>query len=91
MTFDEHWDGTTKTVYFKDANGANPVSVVVGVDTLVSGTTYDIDVPPITLATAGMASMSVRGVILNATDSSKVDRSITTQAVWFKVLDSDIT
>lgn len=87
MTFDEHWDGTTKTVYFKDANGANPVSVTLGLNMLVEGTTatYDVPVPSEPLAVPGNAKMTVKGVILNGTT---VEKAITTGANVFIVLDS---
>jgi len=92
MVFGNTWDGTTKTVYFLDANGENPVSVTLGLDMLVEGTTntWDVKVPKEPLAVAGNATVTVRGVVLNQANPSIVDRAITTVAARFRVLDAEI-
>jgi len=92
MAFDAQWEGLTKTLYFWDANGQNPVSVVIGFDMAISGETltYDIPVPSEPLSVVGYATLSVRGVKVNSTDNTIADTSITTQAVRFRVLDAEL-
>jgi hypothetical protein len=92
MAFDAQWEGLTKTVYFRDANGQNPVSVVIGLDMAVDGDTltYDVPVPSEPLSVVGYATLSVRGVKVNSADNTVADTAITTQAVRFRVLDADL-
>lgn len=92
MAFDAQWEGLTKTVYFRDADGQNPVSVVIGFDMAVEGETltYDVPVPSEPLSVVGYATLSVRGVKVNSADNTVADTAITTQAVRFRVLDADL-
>lgn len=89
MQFNENWDGTSKTVYFTDALGEKSVSVVLGLDRLVDGTTdtYDVAVPSEALAVAGCATVTVKGVVVSG---DTVSRAITTAAGKFRVLDAEI-
>lgn len=89
MQFNENWDGTSKTVYFTDALGEKSVSVVLGLDRLVDGTTdtYDVEVPSEALAVAGCATVTVKGVVVSR---DAVSRAITTAAGKFRVLDAEI-
>ena len=89
MQFNENWDGTSKTVYFTDALGEKSVSVVLGLDRLVDGTTdtYDVAVPLEALAVAGCATVTVKGVVVSG---DTVSRAITTAAGKFRVLDAEI-
>lgn len=91
MTFDEHWAGTSKTAYFTDALGEASVSVLLSADMLVDGmdATYDIPIPAEAMTTAGLASVTVRGIVL-AADNTTVTRTITTKAAKFRVMDSEI-
>ncbi|MET0016486.1 hypothetical protein [Oscillibacter sp.] len=91
MTFDEHWAGTSKTAYFTDALGETSVSVLLPADVLVDGmdATYDIPIPAEAMASAGLASVTVRGIVL-AADNTTVTRTITTKAAKFRVMDSEI-
>lgn len=89
MAFNENWDGTSKTVYFTDALGEQSVSVVLGLDKLVSGmdNTYDVPVPAEALAVAGYATVTVKGVAVSGGTASRV---MTTAAGKFRVLDAEI-
>ena len=45
FTFDSAWDGTTKKVYFYDANEGNPVVTVLTTNLLVGGA-YVVPISP---------------------------------------------
>lgn len=91
MTFDDHWAGTSKTVYFTDALGEASVSVLLSADALVDGTaaTYDVPIPAEAMTAEGLASVTVCGIAL-AADNMTVIRKITTKAAKFRVMDSEI-
>lgn len=89
MTFSSEWDGTSKTVYFTDALGEHSVSVVLGLDRLVGGTTdtYDVEMPVEALTNAGYVTMTVKGTAVSGGAASRI---ITTAAKQFRVRDSEI-
>lgn len=91
MTFDDHWAGTSKTIYFTDALGEASVSVLLSADALVDGTaaTYDVPIPAEAMTAEGLASVTVCGIAL-AADNVTVIRKITTKAAKFRVMDSEI-
>jgi hypothetical protein len=90
LTFDEHWDGASKTVYFMDSTGSYVTSVLLGVDNAVGESTHEIDIPFGVLNIPGQARLSIQGVTLNADDNTIVDRTITTETRIFEVLDFGI-
>lgn len=89
MTFSAEWDGTSKTVYFTDALGEHSVSVVLGLDRLVGGTTntYDVEMPVEALTNAGYITMTVKGTAVSGGAASRI---ITTAAKQFRVRDAEI-
>ena len=86
ITFGPAWEGLGKTVYFTDALGGNPVSVILGLDTLQDGA-YEVAVPSEALKIAGDATMTIKGV---ETDGDSAVRVLTTAAGHFRVLDSEL-
>lgn len=89
MTFSAEWEGTSKTVYFTDALGEHSVSVVLGLDRLVGGTTdtYDVEMPVEALTNAGYVTMTVKGTAVSGGAASRI---ITTAAKQFRVRDAEI-
>lgn len=67
LRFSEDWDGYAKTCVFWDANGENPVKVIVGADKLEDVTkdprTYIIDIPPEPLAVEGTYTVVIDGYL----------------------------
>lgn len=86
MTFGPAWEGTAKTAYFTDALGNTSVALVLGLDTLVDGA-YEVDVPSEALKTAGVATITVKGLLVSGETTTK---AITTAAGHFRVLDSEL-
>lgn len=86
MTFGPAWDGTAKTAYFTDALGNTSVALVLGLDTLADGA-YEVDVPSEALKTAGVATITIKGVLVSGETTTK---AITTAAGHFRVLDSEL-
>lgn len=86
MTFSPAWEGTAKTAYFTDALGNTSVALVLGLDTLVDGA-YEVDVPSEALKTAGVATITIKGVLVSGDTTTK---AITTAAGHFRVLDSEL-
>lgn len=86
MTFGPAWEGTAKTAYFTDALGNTSVALVLGLDTLVNGA-YEVDVPSEALKTAGVATITIKGVLVSGETTTK---AITTAAGHFRVLDSEL-
>lgn len=86
MTFGPAWEGTAKTAYFTDALGNTSVALVLGLDTLVDGA-YEVDVPSEALKTAGVATITIKGVLVSGKTTTK---AITTAAGHFRVLDSEL-
>ena len=86
MTFGPAWEGTAKTAYFTDALGNTSVALVLGLDTLVDGA-YEVDVPSEALKTAGVATITIKGVLVSGDTTTK---AITTAAGHFRVLDSEL-
>lgn len=86
MTFGFAWEGTAKTAYFTDALGNTSVALVLGLDTLVDGA-YEVDVPSEALKTAGVATITIKGVLVSGETTTK---AITTAAGHFRVLDSEL-
>lgn len=86
MIFGSAWDGTAKTAYFTDALGSASVSIVLGLDKLVSGA-YEIDVPSEALKYAGEATVTIKGVLTSGDTTTK---AIITAAGHFRVLDSEL-
>lgn len=86
MTFGPAWEGTAKTAYFTDALGNASVALVLGLDTLVDGA-YEVDVPSEALKTAGVATITIKGVLVSGETTTK---AITTAAGHFRVLDSEL-
>ena len=86
MTFGPAWEGTAKTAYFTDALGNTSVALVLGLDTLADGA-YEVDVPSEALKTAGVATITIKGVLVSGETTTK---AITTAAGHFRVLDSEL-
>ena len=86
MTFGPAWEGTAKTAYFTDALGNASVALVLGLDTLVDGA-YEVNVPSEALKTAGVATITIKGVLVSGETTKK---AITTAAGHFRVLDSEL-
>lgn len=86
MTFGPAWEGTAKTAYFSDSLGNTSVALVLGLDTLVDGA-YEVDVPSEALKTAGVATITIKGVLVSGETTTK---AITTAAGHFRVLDSEL-
>lgn len=86
MTFGPAWEGTAKTAYFTDALGNTSVALVLGLDTLVDGA-YEVDVPSEALKAAGVATITIKGVLVSGETTTK---AITTAAGHFRVLDSEL-
>ena len=87
MTFGPVWEGTAKTAYFTDALGNASVSLVLGLDTLTEDGAYEVDVPSEALKIAGVATVTVKGVLVSGETTTK---AITTAAGHFRVLDSEL-
>lgn len=86
MTFGPAWEGTAKTAYFTDALGNTSVALVLGLDTLVDGA-YEVDVPSEALKIAGVATITIKGVLVSG---ETITKAITTAAGHFRVLDSEL-
>lgn len=67
LRFSKDWDGYAKTCVFWDANGENPVKVIVGADKMEDVTkdprTYIIDIPPEPLAVEGTYTVVIDGYL----------------------------
>ena len=87
MTFGPVWDGTAKTAYFTDALGSASVAMVLGLDTLTEDGAYEVDVPSEALKIAGVATVTIKGVLVSGETTTK---AITTAAGHFRVLDSEL-
>lgn len=87
MTFGPVWEGTAKTAYFTDALGNTSVSLVLGMDTLTEDGAYEVDVPSEALKIAGVATVTIKGVLVSGETTTK---AITTAAGHFRVLDSEL-
>lgn len=87
MTFGPVWKGTAKTAYFTDALGNTSVSLVLGLDTLTEDGAYEVDVPSEALKIAGVATVTIKGVLVSGETTTK---AITTAAGHFRVLDSEL-
>ena len=87
MTFGPVWEGTAKTAYFTDALGNTSVSLVLGLDTLTEDGAYEVDVPSEALKIVGMATVTIKGVLVSGETTTK---AITTAAGHFRVLDSEL-
>ena len=87
MTFGPVWEGTAKTAYFTDALGNTSVSLVLGLDTLTEDGAYEVDVPSEALKIAGVATVTIKGVLVSGETTTK---AITTAAGHFRVLDSEL-
>lgn len=87
MTFGPVWEGTAKTAYFTDALGNTSVSLVLGLDTLTEDGAYEVDVPSEALKIAGVATVTIKGVLVSGEITTK---AITTAAGHFRVLDSEL-
>ena len=87
MTFGPAWEGTAKTAYFTDALGNTSVSLVLGLDTLTEDGAYEVDVPSEALKIAGVATVTIKGVLVSGETTTK---AITTAAGHFRVLDSEL-
>jgi hypothetical protein len=63
LSFDESWAGLTKTVTFYDAQGLNPVAVILTIETMQDseGLSYAIPIPSEPLAVEGEMSFVVDG------------------------------
>lgn len=88
LEFDSSWAGTTKTVYFTDAQGSSSSAKTLGLDDLAEGEeeTYEVTIPASALAYPGRATVTVRGIVLDA--EGETERVITTAAIDLRVLDS---
>lgn len=86
MTFGPAWEGTAKTAYFTDALGNTSVALVLGLNMLVDGA-YEVDVPSEALKIAGVATITIKGVLVSGETTTK---AITTAAGHFRVLDSEL-
>ena len=88
LEFDSSWAGTTKTVYFTDAQGSSSSAKTLGLDDLAEGEaeTYEVTIPASALAYPGRATVTVRGIVLDA--DGETERVITTAAIDLRVLDS---
>ena len=87
MTFGPVWEGTAKTAYFTDALGNTSVSLVLGLNTLTEDGAYEVDVPSEALKIAGVATVTIKGVLVSGETTTK---AITTAAGHFRVLDSEL-
>ena len=87
MTFGPVWKGTAKTAYFTDALGNTSVSLVLGLDTLTEDGAYEVDVPSEALKIAGVATVTIKGVLVSGETTTK---AITTAAGHFRVVDSEL-
>ena len=81
ITFDEGWDGYTKTVTFWDARGNNPVKRIEGIDLIEDITkdtrTYLTPIPPEPLAIAGELTFVIDGYAEGKRQRSISDSSST--------------
>ncbi len=87
MHFGEMWEGTTKSIVWKNSKGLNPVITLLTADLLKLGETdvYLVPVPAEPKEYAGDLIMAVRGVIV----SENVESSATLTAfAKFRVLES---
>ncbi len=87
MTFGPVWEGTAKTAYFTDARGNTSVALILGLDKLTEDGAYEVDVPSEALKIAGVATVTVKGVLVSGETTTK---AITTAAGHFRVLDSEL-
>ena len=80
ITFDEGWDGYSKTVTFFDAHGNNPVKRIQGVDLIEDITkdarTYLTPIPPEPLAIAGELTFVADGYLDGKRQRSVADKLV---------------
>lgn len=80
ITFDEGWDGYSKTVTFFDAHGNNPVKRIQGVDLIEDITkdarTYLTPIPPEPLAIAGELTFVIDGYFDGKRQRSIADKLV---------------
>ncbi|MEG1564419.1 MAG: hypothetical protein RR365_11950 [Bacteroides sp.] len=84
LTFDRAWDGTTKTVFFFNSMGENPVSRVLTADLLENGA-YLLPIPAEPMAYCGHMTLTVRGIELSA---ARTERIVVSASTTLKVLDA---
>jgi hypothetical protein len=92
VSFDSTWDGTTKKLYFFDATGGNAVYRLLTLDLLKEGETavWQVPVPSEPLASAGEATLTIRGVEPNETDPEVADRIMMAASTTFTVLEAQL-
>lgn len=98
IIFDASWSETSKRVYFTDARGVSPVSVLLTTTMLVqpddasdedAPEMYDVDVPAEVLSYPGTADITIQGVVDEDGDgvAEKVMQTVSAQ---FTVLDGSV-
>lgn len=98
IIFDASWSETSKRVYFTDARGVSPVSMLLTTTMLVqlddasdedAPEMYDVDVPAEVLSYPGTADITIQGVVDEDGDgvAEKVMQTVSAQ---FSVLDGSV-
>lgn len=89
ISFDGAWDGlSTKKLYFADANGENPVFILLDATMLNSDGAYIVPIPSEPLAVAGEMTLNIRGVYI-ASGCTSAERIMMAAHSRFTVLPAE--
>ena len=88
LVFGPMWEGTTRSIVWKDALGGNPTVTILGTDLLEPGETevYIVPIPAEPKAYAGDLSMTIKGAVV---EGDKETSATLTARAFFTVMDSD--
>ena len=88
LVFGPMWEGTTRSIVWKDALGGNPTVTILGTDLLEPGETevYIVPIPAEPKAYAGDLSMTIKGAVV---EGNKETSATLTARAFFTVMDSD--
>lgn len=91
MSFDSVWHGAAKRVYFVDAIGKHPVSILLTTDRLCAQETelYLVQVPAEALSSPGEVTVTVEGVV-DADGNGEAEMVAVSASARFTVLESEI-
>ena len=88
LVFGPMWEGTARSVVWKDALGGNPTVTILGTDLLETGETevYIVPIPAEPKAFAGDMTMTIKGAVVDG--DTETSATLTARA-FFTVMESD--
>lgn len=88
LAFGPMWEGTARSIVWKDALGGNPTVTILGTDLLETGETevYIVPIPAEPKAYAGDMTMTIKGAVVDG--DTETSATLTARA-FFTVMESD--